>query len=242
MTSVPATQATAGPTTTATPAAAAPAAPATAGAIFAKLLIFVLAIVAVAWAGHSWIAEHDARVKAEASVAASQKSIDSAAAEKKELIDEQKARDAQTASQIDKLAASAAMQKTPQQIVKWLPMQLGPLPAPVKASIAPATPQDPAPPAVFTVPQADLAAMRDQVASCQKNAVALPSAQQDASSCEARAKLSAEQLAAAQDQVKALDLELKGGTFWHRLKSGAKKVGIGVAIGAAAVCASGHCK
>jgi len=228
-------------TTTPTTAVTAVTAP-TATAIFAKLAIAILAIIAVAWAGHSWIAEHDARVKAEASVAASQKSIDSTAAEKKELLDEQKARDAQTASQIDKLAASAAMQKTPQQLVKWLPMQLGPLPAPVKASIAPATPQDPAPPAVFTVPQADLPALRDQVASCQKNAVALSGAQQDASSCEARAKLSAQQLAAAQDQVKDLQLELKGGTFWHRLKSGAKKVGIGVAIGAAAVCASGHCK
>ena len=228
-------------TAPATPAAVA-AAPATAGAIFAKLLIFVLAIVAVAWAGHSWIAEHDARVKAEASVAASQKSIDSAAAEKKQLIDEQKARDAATSAAIAKLADAAAAQKTPQQIVKWLPMQLGPLPAPVKASIAPSTPQDPVPPAVFTVPQADLAALRDQVASCQKNAIALGNAQQDASSCEARAKLSAQQLADAQEQVKALELELKGGTFWHRLKSGAKKVAIGAAIGAAAVCASGHCK
>jgi len=209
----------------------------------AERLVTIFVVLALGLvAGESWLKEHDARVKAEASVAAAQKSIDSAAAEKKELLDQQKARDAQTSAAIAKLAAAASAQQTPQQIVKWLPMQLGPLPAPVKASIAPATPQDPAPPAVFTVPQADLAALRDQVASCQKNAVALPNAQQDASSCEARAKLSAQQLAAAQDQVQALELELKGGTFWHRLKSGAKKVGIGAAIGAAAVCASGHCK
>ena len=202
-------------------------------------VLLLLASIAI---GNAWLSEHDARLKAEASVAASQKSIDSATAEKKQLADEQKARDAQTALAIAKLADAAAAQKTPQQIVKWLPMQLGTLPEPVKASIAPATPQDPAPPAIFAIPQADLAALRDQVSSCQKNAVALPNAQQDASSCEARAKLSAEQLAAAQEQVDALEMELKGGTVWHRLKSGAKKVAIGVAISAAALCASGHCK
>ena len=204
--------------------------------------IGVLLILAAVAIGNAWLAEHDARVKAEASVAASQKSIDSAAAEKKQLEDEQKARDAQTAAAIAKLGDAATAQKTPQQIVKWLPMQLGPLPAPVQASIAPPTPQDPTPPAIFAIPQADLVALRDQVASCQKMAVALPNAQQGASSCEARAKLSAEQLAAAQDQLDALEQELKGGTVWHRLKSGAKKVAIGVAIGAAAVCATGHCK
>jgi hypothetical protein len=214
-----------------------------------KLIFWSVAIALLAWAGHAWLAQHDERVKAEASVASLQTSITQLGADKQDLVDQQKQRDAQTADQIAKITAAAAAVKTPQQIVKYIPQQLarlGSLPAPVQATIAAATADNPSPPAELTIPQADLEPLKQVLSSCQTNAVALPSAQQDVSSCEARAKLSAQQLADAQKQVQALQLELKGGTFWHRVKAGTKKVAIGVAIGAAAgvvlQCKTGHYK
>jgi hypothetical protein len=232
-----------------------------------KTLLFAVAILLVivaacAEAGKAWLAEHDARVKAEASVATLQKSIESAATEKQQSEAEQKQRDRQAADTISKIAAAAAAVKTPAQILKYIPQQLealGPLPSPITAELTPPTPQTDLPgspgrgpgspdlpPAVLSIPQDDLEAVKENLAACQTNAVAAPSAQQDVSSCEARAKLSAQQLADAQKQVQALQLELKGGTFWHRVKAGTKKVAIGVAIGAAAgvvlQCKTGHYK
>jgi hypothetical protein len=203
--------------------------------ISVRARIEIAAAIAILFAGaigaRTWLGEHDARLKAEAAVTAAEKSFDQAAATMKQLQDADEARDAQTAQTIAKLAGAAAAQKTPQQISAWLPGQLGPLPAPVTSSIAPATPQNPAPPAVFTVPQADLPALRDNVAKCQADAVALPAAQQDVSSCHQQLQAAGAQLSAAEAERDAYKRELAGGTFWHRVKSGAIKVGIGAAIG-----------
>jgi hypothetical protein len=55
-------------------------------------------------------------------------------------------------------------------------------------------------------------------------------------------KLAQTQIDALQKQKGDLETALKGGTFWTRTKRAAKWLGIGLGIGAAAVCASGHCK
>jgi flagellar biosynthesis chaperone FliJ len=206
--------------------------------ILAAIAILICAAIAVRT---RW-AEHDARVKAEASVAAAQKNIDQATTSIKQLQDQDKLRSAQTADAIAKLAAAAAAQKTPQQITRWLPSQAGSLPAPITSSIAPATAQNPTPAAVFDVPQADLPALRDQVAKCQANGQLLSNAQAGLSSCQSQLKLAGEQLSAAEKQRDDYKQALKGGTFWQRIKGGTEKVAIGVGIGVAVTCGSGHCK
>jgi|SRR5581483_1034879 len=204
--------------------------------------IGIALLIAVIVIGRSWLDEHDNRLKAEASIAAAQKSFDQASAQLKQLQEADKQRDAQTAAAIAQISSAAAAQKTPQQITNWIPAQFSGAPQPIQASIAPASAQNPTPPAIFTVPQADLSFLRDQVATCQKNAVALSGAQQDLSSCQAQQKYLQEQVKDRDDQIAALNQELKGGTFWHRFKAGAEKLGIGAAIAAAGICASGHCK
>ena len=136
-------------------------------------IALLFAAVAV---GHAWLEEHDARIRAEIQVAATQKSFDEKAAELKQVKAAQATKDSETQAAVAKLAQAAAAQKTPTQIVKWLPMNVGQLPAPIKSSIAAPTPQNPSPDAVFQVPAADLTFLRDQVAKCQENALALPNA------------------------------------------------------------------
>jgi flagellar biosynthesis chaperone FliJ len=205
-------------------------------------LLFIGIVLCAIYFFHTWLSEHDARLKAEASVAIEQKSIDQAAVEVKQLQDAQKERDAQTAAAIEKITEAAAAQKTPQQITNWIPTQLGALPEPVKSSIAPATAASPTPPAIITIPQVDLAPVRDLIAQGQECAAKLPSELQDLSSCQAQAKLAQQQLAAAEEQRDAYKEELKGGTFWRRVKHDLKVTGISVGAAALAICASGHCK
>lgn len=216
----------------------------TAMTLRAKLEIAAV-LLALAGAGFGfriWLQEHDDKLRAQASIAAAEKSADRAGAQIKQLQDADKARDAATTEALGKLSANAAAQKTPQQIVKWIPEQIPGLPLPIQSVIPPATPQNPTPAAEFTVPQADLDALRDQVSTCQKNALALPGAQQDLSSCRAQAKLAGEQLAAAEQERDAYKLELKGGTFWTRAKRAGKWLAIGGAIAGGFICGSGHCK
>jgi hypothetical protein len=207
-----------------------------------EIAVAIAILIAAVVGARTWLAEHDARLKAEASIAAAQKSADQAAAQTKQLVDADKTRDAQTATTIAKLSEAAASQKTPQQIVKWIPEQLGPLPAPIAASIPAPTPQVPVPDAVVDIPQSDLGPLRDEIASCQRNAVALSGAQGDLSSCQSQLKLAQQQTADADKERDAYKEDLKGGTFWHRVKSGAKMLAIGGAIGIATACGTGHCK
>jgi flagellar biosynthesis chaperone FliJ len=216
----------------------------TAMTLRAKLEIaaVLLALAGAGFGFRTWLQEHDDKLRAQASIAAAEKSSDQAAAQIKQLVDADKERDANNAAAMAKVAAAAAAQKTPQQIVKWIPEQIPGLPQPIQSAIPAATPENPNPAAEFTVPQADLDALRDQIATCQKDVLALPGAQQDLTSCQAQAKLAGQQLAAAEQERDAYKMELKGGTFWSRAKRGAKWFFIGAAIGVAAACGSGHCK
>ena len=156
--------------------------------------------------------------------------------------DAQAAKDAAAAAQVAAIAKGAAAQQTPAQIVKWIPMNLGPLPAPIKATLPAATAQNPAPDATFAVPAADLTFLRDQVAACQESAVKLSQAQGDLSSCQQQVHLLNGQIGDLVTERDSLKQELKGGTLWRRLKHDAKVGAVFAAAAVLAVCASGHCK
>jgi hypothetical protein len=190
----------------------------------------------------TWLTEHDARLKAEASVAAAQKSIDQASIQLRQLQDADQQRTAQTSAAIEKIKEAAAAQKTPQQITNWIPAQLRSLPAPINSSFAPATPQTPSPSATFVVPGADLDSLKDLISQGQQCAVKLPSVEAAVTSCQSQVKAVQEQLAEAEMQRDAYKLDLKGGTFWHRVGHDLKAAGIAASVGALAVCGSGHCK
>jgi hypothetical protein len=207
-----------------------------------RVLGLILLAAAAALGHHYWLGEHDARLKAEAAVAAAQKSFDAASAELRQVKDAQTAKDAAAAAQVAAIAKGAAAQQTPAQIVKWIPANLAALPAPIKATVPAPTAQEPAPAATFVVPAADLTFLRDQVAACQESAVRLSNAQDGLSSCQQQVRLLNGQIADVVSERDALKQELKGGTLWHRVKHDAK-VGAGVAAAAVlALCASGHCK
>jgi hypothetical protein len=116
------------------------------------------------------------------------------------------------------------------------------LPQPITVSIPPATVENPHPAALATIPEVDLPALRDTVATCQQNAIAVSACVQDRASRDAQLKMADAQIEALKKQTGALETELRGGTFWRRTKRAAKWLGIGAAAGSAAVCASGHCK
>ncbi|HEX4381221.1 MAG TPA: hypothetical protein VH022_14360 [Candidatus Acidoferrum sp.] len=201
----------------------------------------VLCLLACIVLGRYWVEEHDARLKAEAIVSEQTKAFEASTTQLKAMQDADRARDDQAAATIAELTRAAAAQKTPQQIAQWIPSQI-PTPVPIKVEIPAATAQNPTPPAVFTVPQADLPALRDNLLSCQKNAVELSNSQADLSSCGAQIKIKDQEIAAVAKERDAYKEELKGGTFWRRAKKAAEYIAVGAAIGAAATCGSGHCK
>lgn len=202
----------------------------------AEIFAIVIAIAIGGYGSRTWLAEHDARIRAESQVQAAQKSFDAAAAELKQSQQAQAAKDAETRTTIEKLAAAAAEQKTPQQIAKWIPTQLGSLPAPIKTTPAPAS--SPAAPVVYEVPQVDLDFLKNDIAKCQQQAVALAGAQADVTSCQVQQKILNGQIGDLEKQRDGLQAELKGGTFWQRVKHDAKILGVGAAIGAAAALAA----
>jgi len=184
------------------------------------------------------IEQHDLRVKAEATVEKQQATIDDAQKQRDDQAAADRDRDAKTAAAIADLQKKAAAAVTPQQIAKWIPAQLGDLPLPISIAVPPATVGNPTPAAVATIPEQDLAPLRDLVEKSQACSIALPAAQQDLASCKTQLQEAGEQLSAAEKQRDAYKQALKGGTFWHRVKHDAEVAGIGIGIGAAAVAVS----
>lgn len=236
------TPTTTGPTPTpTTPAASAAAAAVSPLRTWIEIAAVILAIVLGVYAWHTWLAEHDARIRAEEQVKAAQANFTQASTQIVDL--QKKAADvqAQASSQVAAIAKAAEAASTAPQIVKWLPSQV-PLPQPIALQTPPATAQNPSPPQIAAIPAADLPEMKDFIVQAKQCAVELPAAQAGLTSCQAQAKLAAQQLADVEKERDAYKLELKGGTFWHRVKHDAKVLGTGALLGLAAACATGHCK
>ncbi|MGB6431503.1 MAG: hypothetical protein WBF06_13030 [Candidatus Acidiferrales bacterium] len=247
-----------------------------------RAVALVALLIAAALIAHAWFAAHRSAAALSATLAASQKHLDAAAAS-------EKARDAQLATQLAQIAALEKKVQTPQQALAALPSALPPLPQPITispsapssanaqaggagnqpasagantrasnsanaqsaaqngaslpaapgvragaggASASAAVPSNLAP-IVANIPQADLQPLYDYFENCQATTLDRDTAKKD--------------LADAQTQVTALTQQrdaavtsAKGGSFWTRLRRGAKWFAIGAATGAVVGAVAAH--
>jgi hypothetical protein len=186
------------------------------------------ALLAGALLVRSWLDSRDARGRLAAALGAERQAI--AAAEQRE---QQRAAELRRA--LDDLAALKRSVRTPRQAAVELPRALPPLPEPVQIQVPEPGAAAPAgrtpPPAVATIPQADLKPLFDYVQDCRGCQLQLGAARADLADEQAKlASLARERDAA----VKAA----KGGGFWSRMKRGAKWFALGAAFGAAAAAAA----
>lgn len=201
----------------------------------------VLGAAGASIAFHSWLASHDALLRAEATVRQQQQALTQDAEVSRHLAEQVKRQDAQAAREIAALHARAAKQKTPVQIAAWLPKQIS-APQPIKIQIPKPTPKNPAPAAVATIPQLDLVPMRDFVSTCQECSVRLGAVQKDLAAKEQQLTLAGNELSAALKERDAALQAAKGGGFWRRLGAAMKWFAIGAGTGAVLVCGTGHCQ
>ncbi len=219
-----------------------------------EIALAALAIALAAFAFQTWLEAHDDRVKMQATIAARSRLINEQKQQAAALAQQEKSRDAALQSQIDAMQKSVAAIATPQQIAAWLPAQVQ-TPAPITIQV-PAAPSassgaapgqgtgknSAAPPASATIPQIDLPSLRDYVETCKECQARLATSTQDLASKDQQLKLAAEQLTATERQRDAAITAAKGGSFWTRVRRNAHWLAIGAGVGAAAVCAAGHCR
>lgn len=198
------------------------------------------ATILIGIAFRSWIAEHDARLKAETFSRVDEKVAETSASEIKALQDQITARDVQTAATLESMKQLVSKVQTPQQISTWIPQQL-PTPTPITVNVPPSTAANPMPNAIASIPQEDLPSIRDAIAGCQECKVRLSAAQADSAAKDQQLKQAGAALSAKQDEVDNWKKAARG-TFWSRTKSALKYIVAGGVIGVAVTCGSGHCK
>ena len=191
-----------------------------AGAILALALVL---------GGYELLQEHDARLKAESMQSAQQQVIATA----QKSIDQARAEQAQTASDLKTQLAAIASQRTivvtPQQaaaVANTLPN----LPAQVQVQQVPATPTAPATQQIV-IPQADIPAFQAYKLDCDASSAKLTACSLNAASAAVIQQGTASQLAAVTKERDTWEATAKGGTFWQRFKHDA--IVITVTAGAA---------
>jgi hypothetical protein len=174
---------------------------------FVKPHIFYWIAAGVLFVGfRSWIGEHDARLRAEIGVQQAQTQIDS-------LKQQIATRQVETEKEVQVVVKEVQAAKTPEQQLAEIPkLETQPLNA---------QPLPDAPNAV----KVDIQPLVTQLAECKTDAIQLASCRQEIAD--------RQQIELQQDAQVSL-LKKKPG-FWHRVGSGAKKYGIGIAVGAAGI-------
>jgi hypothetical protein len=147
----------------------------------------------------------------------------------------EKQRDAQLTSALDAIAAQKRTVQTAQQAAQAIPSVLPALPLPVSIQIPNLSTVNPGEtrPATITLPQADLKPLYDGLQDCRANEIQNDDAKKDLADEQART-------AALTRERDSAIAAARGGTFWVRLKRGAKWFAIGAAAGAAAAAIAQH--
>ena len=189
--------------------------------------------------------EHDAHIREQAVTAAVQQTQ---ATYQKQLSDqmaefqkEKAKRDAQYNQALGVLQKRFQQAATPQQIAELSTQVMG-LKQPVTIVTPPATPTNPNPQPVAQVALSDAPFVKAYESQCETCKMALPKVQADLADREAQMKLAQQEIESIQKQRDAALTAAKGGNLWHRTVKALKYIGIGVLVGAAAVCGSQHCK
>jgi len=172
--------------------------------------------LAIVLGGYEWLQEHDARLKAE-SVQTAQAQVIATA---QKSIDQAKADQAQTASDLKSQLTAIASQRTivvtPAQaaaVANTLPN----LPAQVQVQQIPATPTAPATQQIV-IPQADIPAFQAYKLDCDESSAKLNACTLNAASAAVIQQGTADQLAAVTKERDTWEATAKGGTFWQRVR------------------------
>jgi hypothetical protein len=188
--------------------------------------------LAIVLGGYEWLQEHDARLKAESTQVAQQQVIATA----QKSIDQAKADQAQTASDLKTQLAAIASQRTivvtPQQaaaVANTLPN----LPAHVQVQQIPATPTAPASQQIV-IPQADIPAFQAYKLDCDESSAKLTACSLNAASAAVIQQGTTNQLAAVTKERDTWEATAKGGTFWQRFKHDAIQIGVTAGVAYAA--------
>jgi len=200
-----------------------------------KLGWIVTAVIAAAliFGAHEWLQEHDARIKAEATVAAAQTQIQT------DKVSEAKVQ-TDLAARLSTLEAAKKQPATPQQIVisaaKLFPNLAQPLqvvtPPPTQQVVNGKPTEVPSAP-VVQIPAVDLKALQDYAINCEENSAKL-------SACTLTQATTADELKATTAQRDAYKTALKGGTFWQRFRHDAKIIGITAVVAGGTAYALGR--
>lgn len=158
------------------------------------------------FAFHEWLAEHDARLRADIGVKDAQAQIDA-------LKQQIGARQVETEKQVQVVVKEVQAAKTPAQQIAEIP----------KLATQPLNPE-PLPDAPSAV-KVQLAPLVAELGQCKVDSVKLGSCQQEL----------ADRLQIEAQQDKQVDLLKKRPGFWHRFSADSKKMLIGGAIGAATI-------
>jgi hypothetical protein len=147
----------------------------------------------------------------------------------------EKQRDEQLTAALAAIAAQKSAVQTPRQAAKAIPEVLPPFPFPIDIRVPDLSTMKPreTPPATITIPQADLKPLYDDLQDCRANAIEIDAVKKDLADEHARTA------ALTQERDSAI-AAAKGGTFWMRLRRGAKWFAIGAAAGAAATAIARH--
>ena len=188
--------------------------------------------LAIVLGGYEWLQEHDARLKAE-SVQSAQTQVIATA---QKSIDQAKADQAQTASDLKSQLTAIANQRTivvtPAQaaaVANTLPN----LPAQVQVQQIPATPTAPATQQIV-IPQADIPAFQAYKLDCDESSAKLTACSLNAASAAVIQQGTADQLAAVTKERNTWEATAKGGTFWQRFKHDAIQIGVTAGVAYAA--------
>ena len=184
------------------------------------LVVIAATTLAVLLAGRSWLAAHDAAIHLAATLKAQEQVL-------AEANQRQRERDASLAAALAQINAAKRRVNTPAQAAAAIPTALPPLPEPLELQLPQPTPELPVPPAVATVPQADLKPIYDYLQDCRACQISLAAERENLT--DERAKL-----AAVTTERDAAIQAARGGTFWQRLKRNAKWFALGAAAAAAA--------
>lgn len=140
-------------------------------------------------------------------------------------------RDRALAKTLGKISRAKRAPKNPEGLVARLPAAFPSLPEPLSVALPPAHSDEPAAPAVITVPRDDLKPLFDDLEDCSACQQQLAAAQLDLR--DERAKVSALMIERGA-AVKAA----RGGGFWSRLRTASKWFAIGGLVGALAASAA----
>lgn len=206
-----------------------------------ELAIALVLLGGLGVAGKVALDQHDARIKAEASVAAQKELQEQYQAQVSALAKQMADRDTAYQAQLKSLDSKFAASSSPQQIALLISQVMG-LKQPIQLVTPPATSADPHPAPVAQVSTLDAPQVKAYVEQCEECKLSLAKATADATDREAQAALAQKQIDSLKKENASLQTAVKGGSFFQRLGKATKYLIIGGAAALVATCSTGHCK